>query len=670
MHARTLNARSFRAASRVAALLTIAASAQADLKLPAIIDDHMVLQRESVVPLWGWADPGAEITVNATWSDQLWQATSDVDGRWTIDVDTPAAGGPHEIVIRGDGELRLTDVLIGEVWVCSGQSNMAWSMDATADGYPSPEAYREELGRAEYPDVRLFYLQRNLQPAPVDDCEGEWKACEAGSVRSFSAVAYYFGRRLHEDLDVPIGLIGTYWGGSTAEAWMTRETLERFPEMDDRLAFVQTIASDPNHGADALAARIDSWWQRLDEVDPGHRGGWHRPGFSDRSWDVAQLPGLWDETALGAFDGIVWYRRTVRIPNDWDGRELTLQLGPIDDMDTVWFNGRRVGGYERPGHWQTPRNYSIPGDLVESGEATIAVRVVDTGGGGGFNGRPDDLRLRAGRNALPIDGPWRVKAGTPLANLDRWPSGPRISHQSPTCLSNGMIDPILPYGIRGAIWYQGESNRGQAYLYRSLFPALIEDWRQRWGRGDFPFYFVQIAPFLYGGDVGQTAELREAQFMTLSLSNTGMVVTSDVANPRDIHPRNKLDVGERLARWALTQTYPDPRWDDLAYSGPLYRSMRIEDGAIRLYFDHVGEGLASIGGPLTHFTIAGEDRVFHPALAYIDGPTVVVRNDAVQQPRAVRFSWGTADEPNFFNQDGLPASPFRTDHWPGVTEPK
>jgi sialate O-acetylesterase len=188
-----------------------------------------------------------------------------------------------------------------------------------------------------------------FSPAPVDDCEGEWKACEAGSVRSFSAVAYYFGRRLHEDLDVPIGLIGTYWGGSTAEAWMTRETLERFPEMDDRLAFVQTIASDPNHGADALAARIDSWWQRLDEVDPGHRGGWHRPGFSDRSWDVAQLPGLWDETALGAFDGIVWYRRTVRIPNDWDGRELTLQLGPIDDMDTVWFNGRRVGGMSDPG---------------------------------------------------------------------------------------------------------------------------------------------------------------------------------------------------------------------------------------------------------------------------------------------------------------------------------
>ena len=382
------------------------------------------------------------------------------------------------------------------------------------------------------------------------------------------------------------------------------------------------------------------------------------------SWQKIAQPAAWEGAGIGKFDGTVWFRKSVELPASWKGRELTLELGPIDDLDVTWFNGTKVGSSLDRGKRRTPRSYRVRGEAVRAGTNVIAVRVHDTGGAGGMHGRPDQMKLRCGDDEISLSGEWRYHVGTPQTRLPRVPARSRLHANAPTALFNGMISPLIPFAIRGAIWYQGESNRGRAAQYRTLLPALIADWRAHWGRGEFPFYFVQIAPFSYGGDIGQAAELREAQLRTLAVPNTGMAVTMDIGNPSDIHPKNKQDVGRRLALWALAKIHGKT---DLVYSGPIYNSMRSEKGSIRLIFDHVGGGLTSGDEPLSHFTIAGSDRKFVPAQAVIDGDTILVTSPEVREPVAVRFAWGAADEPNMKNREGLPASSFRTDDWPMVT---
>jgi len=455
-------------------LYTCTSAVQADVRLPKIFGNHMVLQQQMPVKVWGWAEPGERVEVSL--AGQTRAASADASGKWLVTLEPLPAGGPHKLIVQANNRIELEDVLVGEVWIGSGQSNMQWPVRRSMNA-------EEEIANARWPKIRLFTVARRIAETPQEDCEGEWLICSPETVGEFSAVLYFFGRKLHQELGVPVGLINSSWGGTVAEAWTSREALE----------------------------------------------------------------------------------------GDEDFRPI-LERG---------------------------------------------------------------------------------------AKFD-----PKIPNQ-PAVLFNGMIHPLLNFAIRGVVWYQGESNCARAEQYQKLFPTLIQDWRKRWGLGDFPFYFVQLAPFRYrNADPRNAAELREAQRLTLRLPNTGMVVTTDIGNVNDIHPTNKQEVGRRLALWALAKTYGKT---DLVYSGPLYREAKIEGNKIRIFFDHVDGGLVVKGEKLTHFQIAGANGEFKPAKAVIDGETVVVWNEEVANPVAVRFGWSDDAEPNLFNAAGLPASPFRTDNFPLVT---
>ncbi len=491
---------------------------RADVRLPAVIGDNMVLQGGASVSFWGWADPNEEIEVRMSWSDAVAQMQADEDGTWALRMAAPDFGGPYEMTFKGKNTIDLKNILVGEAWVCSGQSNMQWTVQNSANA-------EQEIAAARYPKIRLFSVARKVADSPQADCEGQWVECSPETIPGFSAVAYFFGRRLHKDLDSPVGLIHTSWGGTPAEAWASARTLKDNPEFEPIL----------NRYEDA----------------------------------VANYP-----------RALVKYREDVQ-------------------------------------KWE---------EAAEKAKAE----------------------------------------GTRAPQRPRAPFGPGHPH-SPSGLYNAMIAPLIPYTIKGAIWYQGESNAGRAYQYRSLFPAMIKSWWQSWGQGDFPFLFVQLANFMKveeePGD-SAWAELREAQTMTLDLPNTGMAVIIDIGEADDIHPKNKQDVGNRLALWALAKAY----FKDVVYSGPLYSFMNVRGDEIVLHFQHVDGGLVAKGdGPLKGFAIAGEDRKFVWADARIEGETVVVRSDQVAKPVAVRYAWANNPICNLYNEAGLPASPFRTDGWPGVT---
>jgi sialate O-acetylesterase len=638
-------------------LAVLAPTLSADVRLPALIGDHMVLQQDATVNVWGWADPEEEVRVTASWTNEQTKTVDDESGRWQMKLETAKAGGPHHLHINGDNELHVTDILFGEVWVCGGQSNMAWSMARCAP------LYEEERASANHPNIRLFNVGRNVSAIPVEDAVGEWLAATPSTVTQFSAVGFFFGRNLTEELDVPIGLISCNWGGTLAEAWTSEKTLRRWSDFNAGLDVMAKIAADPSGQADSVQARKAKWWSKLEILDKGSHNGWSGADFDSSSWGLMQQPNDWTDTELAGHDGIVWLRKTFQASDDVADQTMWLELGAIDDMDTTWVNGVRVGGYEDVGHHGTYRRYEVPAGVVVPGENTIAVRVLDTGGPGGLTGNPEHISICADNKSrsLPLDGRWDYMKGAEMRKLSKFPQTSAMHQNMPTALSNGMLSAITNFTIRGAIWYQGESNRTRAALYEELFPGMIADWRERWGQGDFPFYFVQIAPYNYGGDTGQAAHLRDSQRKTLSVPNTGMAVTMDIGNPKDIHPKNKLDVGKRLALWALAKTYGKPL---RIWSGPLYRSVSVEKGALRVHFDQTGIGLATRDAkPLSHFQVAGADRVFHSAEARLDGKTVVVSSSAVSAPVAVRYGWGATDEPNLMNKAGLPASSFRSDDW-------
>lgn len=639
----------------LALCLSAATPAAADVTCAALFGDHMVLQRESEVAVWGWADPGEHVTVQGSWAGEERITVAGSDGRWSVRVATPEAGGPHTLSVKGSNELTFTDVLIGEVWVCSGQSNMEWPVRACAN----PEA---EIAAANHPNLRIFDVGRRISMTPVEDVRGSWAAVSPETIAGFSAAGYYFGREVQAGLGVPVGLIGTNWGGTVAESWTSREGLagyEEFAPLIDQID--QRLGAGK---ADSLSAKQAAWWAKIEASDPGAKGAWMSPGLDTAGWTEVTLPGLFADFGQGDFDGCMWYRRSVDVPAGWAGKDLVMELGPVDDMDLTYLNGELVASTREAGKHATPRSYSIPAAQVRAGEANlITICVVDTAGGGAVGLNTEMvLRPEAGEGRVALSGAWLARTGSPIADFGPFPHGNWFHANYVTALHNGMIAPIVPFGIRGALWYQGESNRGRAAQYRRVFPGMITDWRSKWGIGDFSFYFVQLAPFRYGGDTGQLAELREAQMMTLDLANTGMAVTMDIGNITDIHPKNKQDVGKRLALWALAKDYGQ----DVVYSGPLYRSMVVVGDTARLHFDHAA-GLRAGEGGLKSFLVAGEDRVFHPGSARVDGGTLLVKSDAVPRPVAVRYCWGTEDEGSLFNGAGLPASSFRSDAWPPVS---
>ena len=639
-------------AAPVPAFAQVAASSSDRPFLNPLFSDDMVLQRGQSDPVWGWTTPGATVRVSVAGKSA--SAVAGADGAWMAKLPMLLTGGPYTLRVDGPQTAILVNVQVGDVWVCSGQSNMEFGIGNTVNA-------DQEVAAANYPKIRLFMVQHNVKLDPQATAPvAPWAICTPQSVKQggwngFSAVGYFFGRDLYENQHVPIGLIETNWGGTPAESWVSGPALAKMPDFRAAVAQLTTQSS----AASSLVQQMSAWYAKN---DPGLAGKWSDPATADAAWATMPLPVLFQDAGvpeLSSFNGIIWFRKTVDLPADAVGKDVTLHF-MADDNDTTWVNGTQVGATEG---YNVPRAYRIPSGVLKAGPNVITVRVLDTGGKGGIYGDPANLSLEVpGGQTVSLVGPWRYQTGVSLAKATPLPRGP-VDQNTPTVLYNGMIAPIIPFGIKGAIWYQGETNAGRAFQYRTLLPTMIADWRTRWGEGDFPFYIVQLANWAPGGD--SWPELREAQWLTAkNVPNAGIATAIDVGDTADIHPKNKQELGRRLALVAEAQAFGEKVED----SGPLYKAMAADGGAIRLTFDHLGGGLtAKAGAPLAGFTIAGADRKFVPADARIDGDAVVVSSAQVSAPAAVRYAWAGDPAVSLYNKAGLPALPFRTDDWPGVT---
>jgi sialate O-acetylesterase len=644
-----------------------AANVRAEVRLPAIISDNMVLQQGVKVRIWGNAKPGERVVV--TLKNKSANTVADAQGHWQVWLDPLKAGGPIELTVKGDNVLTVKNVLIGEVWLCSGQSNMEWPLINTIGG-------AETVAQANYPEIRLFTVTKNTSQTPLADVEGRWVVTTPDDAAHFSAVGYFFGREVYQQLKVPVGLIHSSWGGTPAEAW-TRHDALLSPELKPILDKYESSLNALPQAKEAYARALANWEEKNLYIDSGNKGealGYADPKTSTADWSKMDLPQQF-ETAGLLIDGAVWFRKDVELPASLAGKDLVLNLPPIDDYDTTYFNGTKIGsiGRETPNSYMVPRKYTVPGALVRAGRNVIAVRVFDSAGEGGFSrGGAMSLGPAGGTEAetISLRGAWDYKIEQALEpKHPDWGSRPEavgVSNQNnPSVLYNAMIAPLVPFAIRGVIWYQGESNAGRAYQYRTLFPTMIRDWRSAWG-SEFPFYFVQLANWhatKAEPDESDWAELREAQLMTLREPQTGMAVTIDIGDENDIHPRNKLDVGRRLAAWARAETYNQK----VIPSGPLFDRYTIKDNEVRIRFKYADGLKTKDGGPVKGFAIAGDDHHFVWADARIEGDTVIVSSPKISKPVAVRYAWADNPIANLYNKAGLPASPFRTDDWLGVT---
>jgi sialate O-acetylesterase len=644
------------------------------LELPSLIGDNMLLQQKTDIKIWGKASPGDKIDVSASWQTNG-QTTSGKDGKWSVSLLTPEAGGPYTISITGkDTSLTVKNVLIGEVWICSGQSNM----EMPVAGWPPNDTIMHSavtIASASIPEIRLFNVQRKVSGEPLEDCTGRWEICTPATVNQFSATAYFFGKKLYDELNIPIGLIESAWGGTPAESWISAEILE---EAGEFISEIQGIKESI-----PVLAEYQSWLEGHKQLVAGRSGEdqWKdldfnddnvpSPEFNDSNWPVMDLPRLF-EAATGDFDGAVWFRRNVEIPKELEGKDLILCLGPIDDMDRTYFNGKLVGSHEVSGFWQADRNYDIPKDLVKAGKNTIAVRVLDNQGGGGIWGNPGSMKLTIKDSKslqINLDGEWKYQLSAELIgnkfyifdltknefSAIRRPK--TIGASTPSALFNGMINPIINYPLKGAIWYQGEANVGRAVQYSKIFPLMIQNWRDAWGIKDFPFYFVQIAPYVYAGiDSTESAYLREAQESALKLPNTGMAITLDIATVMNIHPPFKKEVGERLANLALAKDYGK----EVKFQGPVYKSMTVDGKTIKLQFDFIEEGLKAKDGKLSEFEIAGKDGIYVEGDAKLVNNEVWVTSRKVADPVSVRYCWRNGSTAALLNSGGLPALQFLT----------
>lgn len=618
-------------------LCILAAAAPAAVTMAPLFNDHLVLQRDLPVPVWGRAAPGERIVVR--FGAQAKEAVAGPDGRWSLRLDPlPASKIPAELTVQGRNTITLHDVVVGDVWICSGQSNMCIPVCQSLNS-------AEELAAARHPLIRLARIETEWARSPQDTCArgGAWSVCTPESVAWFSGVGYFFGRELQRELDVPIGLLQIAWGGTPIEPYIP----------------LQALQADP-----AFAAQVEAFRTRLDDPgNDGERAGWAKPEADPAGWTDTTTDGYhdWDRYCADGVSnvfGAVWFRTEIDLPAAWAGSALTFAPGPIAGADTVYVNGVAIGstGRATPGFLVLPRSYPVPAKLVRPGRNTVAIRVFKECYNVGIIGSAKDLRLiKAGEAPLPLGAAgWKVRSENHSKGLEM--------HQVPTTLFNAMVSPAIPYAMKGVIWYQGESNAAQALAYRRLLPALIRGWRTAWGEGDFPFHLVQLPNYMARKaepSDSAWAELREAQAMALATPNTGMAVTIDLGEAEAIHPANKQAVGHRLALVALAKTYGRK----IEASGPVFSAMRIDGDHATLSFTHLGGGLVAKGAEtLSGFAVCGPDGRFAWAEARIDGETVVVRNPAVRQPVAVRYAWADNPACNLYNQAGLPAAPFRTDH--------
>jgi sialate O-acetylesterase len=635
----------------IAVLAVMPRTTRAELQVGLLFSDGVVLQRDQSVPVWGTASPGSEITVG--FRGQAASARADAQGRWQVELAATHAGGPFDMKISmGEETLVVRDILVGDVWVCSGQSNMEW---AVADSMNAAA----EIALASDSAIRHFKVPRSWSAEPVDTLAGgQWQTADPESVGSFTAVGFFFAREIGREIEVPIGLINTSWGGSRIEPWMSAAALA----MDD--ADVRQVLEDEKAYEQEIRTMLEASVGGVPDSDRGFVDGkpiWADPDLDDSSWDEIVVPSAWEAVGYPGMDGIAWYRTSFYLTAEEAEQGIHLGLGAIDDSDISWVNGHEVGRTENA--WNQARVYEVSPEILEPGRNVLAVRVEDPQGGGGIQGNPATLFVESAGYQRSLAGMWKFAVGYFTVNLE--------DHKRalPTLLYNHMVYPLLRFPIKGVLWYQGESNADfaeDAVAYRELFVDLIEDWRRGWEAEALPFLWVQLASFMppsmEPGD-SAWATLRESQSAALGLSNTAQVVTLDVGEALDVHPTNKQAVGYRLALAARAVAYGQ----DLVYSGPTYKSHTVEGSRMVIAFDHVGSGLVArdaASDQLRGFAIAGEDGDFVWASAAIEGDRVVVWHPSVPAPVAVRYAW--ADNPegaNLFNREGLPGAPFRTDSW-------
>jgi len=637
----------------------------AQVRLPRLVRDSMILQRDVNIKIWGWA--AKEEKVNLKFNAKIYKTKTGADGKWLVTIPPMKAGGPYTMDISGSNsqnpadKISLKEILIGDVWFCSGQSNMVHQMNI------HDVTYAKDIAEADYPGIRQFLIPTltNLN-SPQDDLPiGFWKSAIGEDVRPFSAVAYFFARKIYEQYHVPIGIINASVGGTPIEAWTSEEGLKDFSSLVNTIqknkdtAYINTV----NRNA---AANNTSKPQQKDLGMIGEKK-WFDVSYLPKGWKGINIPGYWEDQGIKDLNGVVWYRKEIDIPVSMINKPAKVFLGRIVDADVLYINGVQVGN---TGYMYPQRRYNVPSDLLKGGKNIFVIRVTNTNGKGGFV--PDKpYCVFAGKDTIDLKGTWQYKVGEVYIPRSSGVGGGGIAAQNqPSALYNAMVAPVINYAIKGFLWYQGESNSGRADEYAKLQPAQIIDWRNKWKQGDLPFLYVQLPGFMdynYLPSESQWAALRESQLKSLSVPNTAMAVAIDLGEWNDIHPDNKKDVGERLAFAAMKLAYKE----NIVYSGPIYQSSKTEGNKIIISFSNIGSGLvfndsfgtSSTGGlDGTEFAIAGADKKFVWAKAKIDGDKVIVWNDEVQNPMYVRYAW--ADNPvypDLYNKEGLPASPFRTD---------
>lgn len=621
------------------------------LELPLLISDGMVVQRDAPIPVWGRAEAGERIRVR--FDGQAHSVVADAQGRWRIELAERPAGGPHSLVIEaGEGAQTRTvnDIWVGDVWVCSGQSNMEWPLASTEDAPAVIESADDGL-------IRHFKIPKSWASEPQQSLQGGvWQAASPETGGHFTAVGYYFAQRIRSEVDVPVGLIDATWGGSSIESWMDASLLGVDPTENSRN--LREMAAREAREAEAVVARVNQWPGALDANYDAATADWSPPDLDESDWVEIEVPALWEEQGFSGLDGVAWYRMSFDLEAGQTGHDLELGLARIDDYDITSINGIRVGETEA---YADVRRYVIGKDLLCEGRNTLAVRVLDTGGGGGIYSEPELLFVRGPGVELSLAGTWRFKFEK--GSINPW------SHvnQEPAALYNAMLHPLFQVPVRGILWYQGEANANaadQAWAYRDQFRAMITDWRARWGDDRLPFYWVQLANYRSGADTAAAspwAILRESQTEALKLPHTGQAVIIDVGDPNDIHPRDKRTVGNRLARHALRNDYG---FSDLVADGPQAVRASVSDGAVAVTFRATGSLQARDEAMLRGFEIADGTGNWHPARVRIDGFVVELRSDWVSQPVAVRYAWSdNPEDANLTDASGLPANPFRiSDH--------
>jgi len=617
-----------------------------------LFGDNMVLQRGKVNTIWGWSDQGDKIEVDIAGKHA--SGIAGANRRWEVKIHPPAAGGPYVIRIKGRETVELHNVLVGDVWLCGGQSNMQVGLGATKNGQEEVKA------AANYPNIRFFSVAPHVAYRHADVPEGTWKVLTAETADRVSAVGYYFARKVQQEIHVPIGLVVDALGGTPAEAWTSAEALRPLKDFDVPLEELEKLRTA---GAPEYGNYVMHWY---DQYDRGLKGNWAAADFDDSGWKPVDIPGGFMELGVPDTPALAWFRREVILPDALPAGRSLLFLGSIERMDTAYINGTGVGASA----WvENPRVYPIPDGVLKPGRNVLAIRVLKIKPQGGFLGKPDELRLVLGdKTSIPLAGKWKGQLSVDARPPQPLPIGYENWPVLPSALYEGMLAPIAPLSITGVLWYQGEQNSERGFQYRKILPVMIADWRKLFAQGDFPFYIVSLPAFQHRSETpidDAWADTRESQALTAaSVHNSCLAVTIDTGDPDNIHPKDKLPVGERLAFCALAKHYGKK----VVYSGPTLSKVERHPDSIRLHFAHTEGGLVVKGPKLVEFSIAGADQKWYWADAHIKGNTVAVSSPSVPNPKEVRYAWQSNPAATLFNGAGLPAAPFRTDSWPEMTE--